>query len=110
MTSGGASAHIWVDATAGVAGDMLLGALVDAGAPLAAAQSAVDAVIPESVRLESALVTRAGMRATKVDVHLAVQDQPHRSWRDIHALLEGADLAVPVRERAQRVFQRLAEA
>jgi uncharacterized protein (TIGR00299 family) protein len=110
MTSGGAGGHVWVDATAGVAGDMLLGALVDAGAPLAAAQSAVDAVLPESIRLESTLVTRAGMRATKVDVHLLVRDQAHRSWHDIRILLESADLAVPVRERVQRVFQRLAEA
>ena len=37
-------------------------------------QSAVDAVIPESVRLASTLVSRAGMRATKVDVHPTVKD------------------------------------
>ena len=110
MTSAGAGGHAWVDATAGVSGDMLLAALVDAGASLAVLQGAVDAVIPESVRLASSLVSRAGLRAAKVDVHLAARDQAHRSWRDIQALLERADLAVPVREQARRVFQRLAEA
>jgi pyridinium-3,5-bisthiocarboxylic acid mononucleotide nickel chelatase len=99
-----------VDATAGVAGDMLLAALVDAGAPLASLQGAVDAVMPESVKLASTLVSRAGMRATKVDVQPAGEDQAHRSWRDIQALLERADLAVQVRGQARRVFQRLAEA
>jgi pyridinium-3,5-bisthiocarboxylic acid mononucleotide nickel chelatase len=110
MTPGGSGGHAWVDATAGVAGDMLLAALVDAGAPLAVLQGAVDAVIPGSVRLASALVSRAGMRATKVDVHRLGQDQAHRRWLDIQALLEQADLAVQVKEQARRVFGRLAEA
>ena len=89
---------------------MLLAAFVDAGAPLAILQGAVDAVVPESILLASTLVTRAGMRATKVDVRPAVRDQAHRSWHDIAALLEDADLAAGVRERARRVFGRLAEA
>jgi hypothetical protein len=110
MTSAGAGRHAWVDATSGVAGDMLLAALVDVGVPLANLQGAVDAVIPESIRLTSALVSRAGMRATKVDVHPTVKDHPHRTWRDIQALLERADLTAPVRDRAGRVFGRLAEA
>jgi uncharacterized protein (TIGR00299 family) protein len=110
MTAADAGRHAWVDATAGVAGDMLLAALVDAGAPLATLQAAVDAVAPESIRLTSALVRRAGMRATKVDVQPAMKDQAHRSWRDIQVLLQHADLTVQVRERARRVFQRLAEA
>jgi hypothetical protein len=110
MTSAGAGRHAWVDATAGVAGDMLLAALVDAGAPLTILQGAADAVLPDSIRLASTLVSRAGMRATKVDVRPAAENQAHRSWRDIQALLERADLEVQVREQARRVFQRLAEA
>jgi pyridinium-3,5-bisthiocarboxylic acid mononucleotide nickel chelatase len=110
MASAGSGGHAWVDATAGVAGDMLLAALVDAGAPIATVRDAVDAVMPESIRLASTLVSRAGMRATKVDVQPTVTDHVHRSWRDIQALLEQAELAVQVREQARRVFQRLAEA
>jgi pyridinium-3,5-bisthiocarboxylic acid mononucleotide nickel chelatase len=110
MTSAGAGRHAWVDATAGVAGDMLLAALVDAGAPLATLQAAVDAVAPGLIRLTAATVRRAGLRATKVDVQPARQDHEHRSWRDIQVLLAQADLTGPVRERARVVFGRLAEA
>jgi pyridinium-3,5-bisthiocarboxylic acid mononucleotide nickel chelatase len=102
--------HAWVDATAGIAGDMLLAALLDAGAPLDRVITAVNAVIPGSVLLTSSQVSRAGMRSTKVDVKRVIADQTHRSWREIQTLLGQADLAPNVRERAQRVFHRLAEA
>lgn len=100
----------WLDATAGISGDMVLGALVDAGVDLARIQAAVDAVIPATVRLEASPVQRAGMRATKVDVHLLVPDQPHRSWPQIRALIEDADLDDAVRGRARHTFAALAEA
>lgn len=89
---------------------MLLAALIDAGAPLDSLLAAVNAVAPASIGLACTQVQRAGLRATKVDVRPVGNDQPHRSWRDIQALLEHADLPVQVRERAQSVFMRLAEA
>ena len=100
----------WIDASNGVAGDMLLGALVDAGASLAEVQCAVDAVIPGTTELTAGSVHRAGMRATKVDVRTLVEDQPHRRWTEVRALIQAADVAAPVRERALAVFGRLAEA
>ena len=102
--------HLWVDASAGVAGDMLLGALLDAGASLAAVQRAVDAVVASSVSVEVASVTRAGMRATKAEVRMLVDDPPHRDWRTIRRMLADADLDDRVRRDATRVFAALADA
>ena len=100
----------WVDATAGVAGDMLLGALLDAGADLAVVQGCVDAVVPGAVRLDVREVVRAHLRAVEVDVEVLVQDPPSRTWRTIRRALADADLPQRVRERAQDVFGRLAAA
>ena len=102
--------HAWIDASAGVAGDMLLGALLDAGADRAAVQSAVDAVVPGSVAITTTSVTRAGLRATKAEVEVMAGDQPHRQWATIRSLLDDADLPDPVRGRTRTVFARLAEA
>lgn len=102
--------HAWIDASAGVAGDMLLGALLDAGSELVSVQRAVDAVIPDSVRLVSRQVTRAGQRAQKVDVEVVAADPPHRSWASIRRDLQAADVHPLTRQRALAVFGRLAEA
>lgn len=107
MTAG---RHAWLDASAGIAGDMLLGALVDAGARLDAVQGAVDAVVPGAVRIVGAPVTRAGLRALKIDVAVQHDDPPHRTWRDLRGLLAGGTLPERVRERATAVFARLADA
>lgn len=99
----------WLDCSAGISGDMLLGALVDAGVELALVQKAVDAVVP-GVRLTRSDVTRAGIGACKIDVETLVADPPTRSWTDVRALLQKSSLAPPVRERALNAFARLAEA
>ncbi len=100
----------WVDARNGVAGDMLLGALVDAGAPLERLRTAVEAVLPDTVALRAHEVRRAGMRATKVEVDVIAPDQPHRTWATIRALLQAAPLDDRVRTDALAVFRTLAEA
>ncbi|MCW2614061.1 MAG: hypothetical protein JWN08_1055, partial [Frankiales bacterium] len=99
----------WLDCSAGISGDMLLGALVDAGVELAVLQHAVDAVGVEPVRLSATTVTRAGLGALKVDVDVA-DAAAGRSWRDVRGLLEGADLPEAVRATALDAFARLAAA
>ncbi|UQU61273.1 nickel pincer cofactor biosynthesis protein LarC [Couchioplanes caeruleus] len=105
-----ADRHAWIDASAGVAGDMLLGALLDAGADLGMVQRAVDLVVPGSVRIHAAPVRRAGLRALHVRVEPLVGDAPRRTWPAIRGLLAGAGLPDRVRERATAVFARLADA
>ena len=102
--------HLWIDASAGVAGDMVLGALIDAGADLGAIQRAVDAVIGESIRLTCEPVTRAGQHANRLLVEVIARDVPTRDWRTIERLIATAALAAPVRDRALATFQRLAQA
>ena len=97
----------WLDCSAGISGDMLLGALVDAGVPLEVLQEAVEAVGVEPVRLTAQDATRGGIGCCKVDVHV-VDDAATRTWRDVRALLESAPLAGPVQALALDVFSRLA--
>ncbi len=99
----------WFGCHAGASGDMFLGALVDAGAPLETMQAAVDAIGVEPIRLAATEVTRQGLAATKVDVHVPRSDVV-RTWANIRGLLEQADLPAPVKERALGVFARLARA
>ena len=97
----------WLDLAAGASGDMLLGALVDAGVPLDVPAAAVAALPVERIRLGTEPVTRHGLGATRVHVH-APESAQHRTWTDVRALLLDADLPPPVRERALAVFERLA--
>jgi uncharacterized protein (TIGR00299 family) protein len=99
----------WVDASSGASGDMLLGALLDAGVPLDVISAAVAAVAPEHVALSPEPVLRNRFRATRCHVEVA-DSETHRSWRDIAALLADAPLDEGVRTRAQATFERLAVA
>jgi uncharacterized protein (TIGR00299 family) protein len=99
----------WLDLSAGASGDMLLGALVDAGVPLDVPAAAIGTLAVESIRLEPEPVTRHGLGAIRVHVHAPPSDE-HRTWADVRALLLAADLPTPVREGALAVFERLAVA
>jgi hypothetical protein len=99
----------WLDLSAGASGDMLLGALVDAGVPLEVLSAAIDALPVERIRLETESTSRHGLGATRVHVH-APPSSEHRTWRSVRTLLTGADLAPTVRDGALAVFERLAVA
>src|SRR5574341_593876 len=58
----------YFDCFSGVSGDMVLGALVDAGLPAAELQGAIAALGLEGVALKSEKVTRSALAATKVTV------------------------------------------
>ncbi|WP_439675827.1 nickel pincer cofactor biosynthesis protein LarC [Embleya sp. MST-111070] len=99
----------WFQCQAGASGDMLLGALIDAGAPLEAVQQAVDAVGVEPILITAERTDRHGIAATRARVK-AVHTHVHRTWHDVRVLLDRADLPEPVHERAHDVFDRLARA
>lgn len=96
------------DPFSGASGDMILGALVDAGAPLAELQHELDRLeLP--VRLRSEPVNRDAVRGTRL--HVEAEDNSHsRTWSDIRALIQASTLSDSVKERSLAIFGRLASA
>ena len=80
---------LWIDASAGASGDMLLGALLDAGAPLEAVSTAISALGVEPIEVLPRQVRRHGLRATKADVQ--VNDTAvSRTVGDVRTAVQGA--------------------
>ena len=102
----------YINCSAGVAGDMLLGALVDAGAAPAAITGVLDGLGVEGYAVSFERVQRAGVLATRANVTVdpAHHDHDHRPVKVITALLDAADIPAAVRATAQRVFDALARA
>jgi pyridinium-3,5-bisthiocarboxylic acid mononucleotide nickel chelatase len=100
----------YLDCYSGISGDMTLGALVDAGLPFDELRAAVAKLPVGGYELRTERVVSKGITGTRVSVELQDKDQPHRHLSDVLALIDGADLAAPVRARASAVFRRLAEA
>ena len=98
----------YVDAFSGVSGDMLVGALVDAGADRDAITRALQSfAIGASIEWER--VHRRGIAATKFRVGVN-ETSKHRHLSGILKMIHAADLPERVKANAQRVFQVLGEA
>ena len=120
----------YFDCPSGAAGDMILGALVDAGVPFETLERELAGLALAGYRLECSEVMKAGFRATKVHVRLeGYEEGPgyfrrlpdpdgppehhpagHRGLGEILGILERSRLAQAVRDMASRIFRRLAEA
>ncbi|MGH7595255.1 MAG: nickel pincer cofactor biosynthesis protein LarC [bacterium] len=99
----------YFDCVSGASGDMILGALVDAGVPLEKLQEIADRFGIAGLRLESRQVKRGEIYATKVDVH-APHEHAHRHLHHIEEIIHKVNLPDPVRDQAVHIFRRLAEA
>ncbi|MDO9549894.1 MAG: nickel pincer cofactor biosynthesis protein LarC [Methanoregula sp.] len=87
----------------GAAGDMITGALLDCGANHPLVLKAMKAVVAEP---GISTVTRAGIRAIKVDTHAT---PAHRTLAEVVARLDGAagEVPAPALAMARRVFERI---
>ncbi|MFT4218236.1 MAG: DUF111 family protein [Micropruina sp.] len=102
--------HAWLDVTAGVAGDMMMGALVDAGADLDGVQSAVCAVAGDGVRLRREPVLRAGLPATKIHVDIVAERRGPRTLAQLADQVAQAPLAEQTKTLAIATLRLLAAA
>jgi uncharacterized protein (TIGR00299 family) protein len=102
---------VYFDCPSGAAGDMIMGALVDAGAPFEALRAELHRLPLRGWELVRREVRKGAFRATKVDVEIDRRvHEHHRSLGDILAVLDASALDAGVKDRARRIFTRLAEA
>lgn len=98
----------YFDCFSGIAGDMTLAALVDAGVDARAIQSAVASLgLPCELTFET--VKRGGFRANYAKV-VTAPEHAHRHLRHIEAMIDRSTLTPRQNELAKRIFRRLGEA
>lgn len=103
-------AFAYLDTLSGIAGDMLLAALVDAGAdPSYIIEQLRSLPGLEQVELEFSATKRHDFRALRLDVRHPL-DQAHRRLSDIEAMIASSRLTDHQRDLALRVFRRLGDA
>lgn len=99
----------WFHPFSGVAGDMALGSLIDAGADINEVRSMLDLLNLPGWSLDAEPVLRGGIAGTKIHVHIA-ESTVVRTAASIDALVAAAPLPERVAERARLVFAALARA
>jgi uncharacterized protein (TIGR00299 family) protein len=120
---------LYFDCFSGISGDMVLGALLDAGLPFDELKRALGTLAVSGYHIHASRVLRAGVSATKFTVHNHESGShehehhhddghshshdaghAHRSLPEIFALIDTSALSATGRDRAKTLFQRLAEA
>jgi uncharacterized protein (TIGR00299 family) protein len=111
---------LYFDCFAGAAGDMILGALLDAGLPVDALRAALGSLAVDGCEIAADRVIKAGITAVKFRVLEtapaaagatgAAAPHGHHHLRDIRAAIERSALSDAGKARATRMFTRLAEA
>ncbi|HEV2860122.1 MAG TPA: nickel pincer cofactor biosynthesis protein LarC [Pyrinomonadaceae bacterium] len=100
---------LYFDCFAGISGDMTLGALVAAGADPRELNERLKGLGVEGWELTFEKVDRSGIGATRAVVRTEEQHH-HRHLADIERIIDNSRLADGVKERARKIFARLAEA
>jgi hypothetical protein len=100
----------YFDCSSGISGDMILGALIDAGVPPQRLRKELSCLALKGYKLNIKNVKRGGFKATKLDVHSS-KFMVHSSqrWKDIKGIIEGSPLPEHIKQRGLSIFKRLFE-
>ncbi len=113
---------LYLDCFSGISGDMLLGAMLDLGLPLAGLQQALGSLMTDGATIAVDRVTRGGLAAAKFRLtendgrskghgedHHRAHDHGHRTVSEILSLIDCSSLSSRGRQTAAALFRRLAE-
>jgi len=100
---------IYFDASSGLSGDMILGALLDLGVSVDLFKGKMAELgLPVEIRVED--TKRASLRGVKVDVLVQDKKHVHRKWVDIKTIIDKSTFSQAVKENAEAIFKNLFDA
>jgi uncharacterized protein (TIGR00299 family) protein len=99
---------LYFDLIAGASGDMILGALLDAGVSAELITEKLTGLNLDEFDLVVNKITKNGFQATKVDVVIGKQP-PERHLEEILEIIQSSDLPGTIQEQASGIFQKIAE-
>lgn len=100
---------LYFDCFAGASGDMILGAMVAAGVEPRVLLGQLSLLNLHGYSIEFQSVDRSGLSATHARVQIP-KEHSHRHLSDILKIIHDSQLSDAVKDRAAKVFSRLAEA
>lgn len=99
----------YFDCFSGISGDMILGALLDAGLELDSLKEALAGLKLSGYEIEARKVKKGGIAGTLVDVR-GCEGEVERDLGDVLEIIGKSDLPEDVKGKAKAIFARLAEA
>jgi uncharacterized protein (TIGR00299 family) protein len=101
--------YCYFDASTGLSGDMILGALLDLGVSSTLFKEKMNELgLPANIQITE--TKRASLRGLKVDVLVERKRTGARKWTDIEALLKGSPFSPSVKKKALAIFKNLFKA
>lgn len=109
---------LYLDCFSGISGNMLLGALLDAGLPEGYLRKELKKLPVSDYEIVIERVKKCGISATYVDVRLTAhhhghhhhEEHHHRHLPDILDIIDQSDLSDKIKEDSKRIFKQLAQA
>ncbi len=99
----------YFDCFSGISGDMLLGALIDAGLNIEALRQELDKLRLDNFQISAAKVVKQNIAATQF--HVTYQEErQHRHLRHLNEMVDRSDLSEDIKEKAKQVFLKIARA
>lgn len=99
----------YLDCYSGVAGDMFLGAMIDAGLDADLLRAEIAKLGVDGVEVQAEKTIRRGVTGTDVKV-VTGHDHAHRHLSTIEKIIDGSAISQTAKDTAKKIFRRLGEA
>ncbi len=100
----------YFDCFSGASGDMILGAMIDAGLSLKTLREELEKLRVSGLRLKTKKVLKAGIAGTQVIVERENERRTHRNLKEMLSIIDRSRLDSEIKEKSKTIFQRIASA